>query len=63
MLDDTMGHELQWTKSHPERIKPRLDWTADDHGIYMADLAAGELSVLHKEAQITTFSADAEELL
>ena len=63
MIGNAMRHELQWTKSHPERIKPRLDWTADDHGIYMADLAAGELAVLHKEVQLPTFSADAEELL
>ena len=40
MLHTTTGHELQWTKSHPERIKPRMDWTADDQGIYMADLVA-----------------------
>ena len=40
-----------------------MDWTADDQGIYMADLVAGELTILHKEIQITTFTADAESLL
>jgi hypothetical protein len=63
MLHNTMGHELQWTKSHPERTKPRMDWTADDQGIYMADLVAGELVNLRKEIQITTFTADAEAFL
>ncbi len=63
MLRDTRGHEMQWTKSHPERSKPRMDWTADDEGIYMA-LVAGELAaLLHKEIQIITFTADAEPLL
>ena len=63
MLHTPTGHDLQWTKSHPERIKPRMDWTADDQGIYMADLVAGELSVLHKEIKITTFTADGDALL
>ncbi len=63
MLRDTMGHEMQWTKSHPERMKPRMDWTADDHGIYMADLVAGKLAALQEEVQIKTFTADAEGLL
>jgi hypothetical protein len=42
MLRDTAGHELQYTRSHTERIKPQNDWTADDQGIYMADQVAGE---------------------
>jgi hypothetical protein len=63
MLHNTMGHEMQWTKSHPERSKPRMNWTADDQGIYMADLVAGELANLQKEIHITTFTADAEALL
>jgi hypothetical protein len=63
MLPSELGHALQWTKSHPERFKPRQDWTADDQGIYMADLVAGELTTLHREIQITTFTADAESLL
>ena len=63
MLPSEMGHALQWTKAHPERFKPRLDWTADDQGIYMADLVAGELTTLHREIQITTFTADADSLL
>ena len=49
MLRNTREHTMQWTKSHPERLKPRMDWTADDEGIYMADLVAGELATLHKE--------------
>jgi hypothetical protein len=63
MVPSELGHALQWTKSHPERSKPRMDWTADDQGIYMADLVAGELTILHRETQITTFTADAESLL
>jgi hypothetical protein len=46
-----------------ERFKPRMDWTADDQGINMADLVAGELTTLHKEIQIHTFMADAEAFL
>lgn len=42
MLRDTADHELQYTRSHPERIKSKNDWTADDQGIYMADQVAGE---------------------
>lgn len=63
MLHETMGHEMQWTKSHSERLKPIMDWTADDQGIYMADLVAGELAALHEEVQMTTFTANAEALL
>ncbi len=63
MVPSELGHTLQWTKSHPERLKPRMDWTADDQGIYMADLVAGKLTTLHREIQITTFTADAESLL
>jgi hypothetical protein len=63
MLHNTRGHEMQWTKSHPERSTPQIDWTADDQGIYMADLVAGELANLQKEIQITTFTADVEALL
>ncbi len=63
MLMNGAGHQLQWTKAHPERTKPRMDWTADDQGIYMADLVAGELATLHREVTITTYLADADELL
>lgn len=35
-------HSLQWTKTHPEQIKPRImESTADDQGMYMVDLVAG----------------------
>jgi hypothetical protein len=63
MLMHGAGHQLQWTKAHPERIKPRMDWTADDQGIHMADLAAGESNILHGEVTITSYVADADELL
>jgi hypothetical protein len=49
MLPSELELSLQWTKSHPERFKPRLDWTTDDQGIYMADLVAGKLTTLHRE--------------
>jgi hypothetical protein len=39
-----------------------MDWTADDHNMYMADLVEGELDVLHGEIEMNTFTADAEEL-
>jgi hypothetical protein len=63
MLMHVAGHQLQWTKAHPERIKPRMNWTANDQGIYMADLVAGELNIFHREVAITTYVADADELL
>ena len=63
MLMHGAGHQLQWTKADPERIKPRMDWTADDQGIYMADLVAGKLNILHGEVAITSYVADADELL
>jgi hypothetical protein len=47
MLSNMLGHELRLTKSHPERIKPRMDWTADKQGICMADLVAEEVAVLY----------------
>jgi hypothetical protein len=62
-MQNSLGHELQWTKSHPERIKLHMDWTVDDQGIYLADLVAGELVILHSEVEIITYSADADELL
>jgi hypothetical protein len=63
LLRNTREHAMQWTMSHPERMKPRKDWTADEEGIYMADLVAGKLATLHKEIQISTFTADAESFL
>ncbi len=39
-----------------------MNWTADNQDIYMADLVAREL-VLHREVEITTFTADADDLL
>jgi hypothetical protein len=63
MLMHGAGYLLQSTKAHPERIKPRMDWTADDQGIYMADLVAGALNILHGEVAITSYVADADELL
>jgi hypothetical protein len=60
MLRDTVSHDLQWTRSHLERIKPQMDWTANYQGIYMADQVAGELKVLQKEIVINTFTADEE---
>jgi hypothetical protein len=36
MLRNTRSYKMHWKKSHPERFKPRMDWTADDKGIYMA---------------------------
>lgn len=49
MLKDTEENKLQWTKSQPEKIKPCMNWTADNQDIYMADLVARELVVLHTE--------------
>ncbi len=40
-----------------------MDWTADDQGIYMADLVVGELNILHGEVAITSYVADADALL
>lgn len=49
MLKDTEENKLQWTESQPEKIKPCMNWTADNQDIYMADLVARELVVLHTE--------------
>jgi hypothetical protein len=41
-----------------------MNWTADDQGIYIADLVAGELEVFQREIVINTFfTADEKELL
>ena len=61
MRDHLMGHTLSWTKHHPERYKILCDWTDQDHDIYMADLVAGDKSILEQE-KIHTYTADAEEL-
>jgi hypothetical protein len=61
MRDHLKGHTLSWTKHHPERYKLLCDWTDQDHGIYMADLVAGDHSKLERE-KIHTYTADAEEL-
>jgi hypothetical protein len=63
LMQNSTGHELQWTKSHAERIKPRMDWTADDRGIYLVDLVAGDLALLNNKVEIKTYTADADEVL
>jgi hypothetical protein len=52
MLHNTMVHEMQRTKYHLEHFKPRIDWTADDQGIYMANLVAGNLPPFTKRYRL-----------
>jgi hypothetical protein len=61
--DPDAHNSLPTVASIPSRTNQIAYETADDQGIYMADLVADELADLHREVNITVCTADAEKLL